>query len=270
MASFDGRPGNFPIKAYYKGDFSLVFALTSGGSAYDITGATASFVISEKNGTEALSLSAGSGLTIVGASGTITLEITNAQIVALATQEYNYELIVTLASGSVWPILDGVFDVSESGQYNYDGDTVTVALDGNTISMTVTPAASRIPARVGGIQLSAASGASITSGDSKGVIRIPSELNGLNLTAVGASCTTAGSSGTTTVQLRRVRAGVSADMLSTALTIDANETDSSTAATAAVINTSNDDIATGDQIHFDVDNVSSGTLGLYINFTFSS
>lgn len=141
MANFDGRPGNFPITAYYKGDFALQFAFTSGGSPYTLTGATATFVISEKNGTAALSLSSGSGLTITGAAGTIDLAITNAQIVALATQEYNYEMIVTLSGGSVWPVVDGAFIVSEGGQSNYSGDTVEVALDGNTITLTIVPAA---------------------------------------------------------------------------------------------------------------------------------
>lgn len=141
MPNFDNRPGNFPITAYYKGDFALQFAFTSGGSPYTLTGAAATFVISEKNGTAALSLSSGSGLTITGAAGTIDLAITNAQIVALATQEYNYEMIVTLSGGSVWPVVDGAFIVSESGQSDYSGDTVTVALDGNTITLTIVPAA---------------------------------------------------------------------------------------------------------------------------------
>lgn len=141
MASFIGLPGNFPISAYYKGDFAFQFAFTSGGSPYVLTGASASFVIYEKNGTAALTLSGGSGLTINGAAGTIDLAITNAQIVALATQEYNYEFILTLSGGSVWPVLDGTFNVSEDGQASYSGDSVTVALDGNTITLTITPAA---------------------------------------------------------------------------------------------------------------------------------
>jgi hypothetical protein len=141
MANFDGRPGVLPITAYYKGTFGMVFSFTSGGSPYSLVGASATFVIYEKNGTAALSLSSGSGLTISGAGGTVTLAITNAQMVALSTQEYNYELILTLAGGSVWPVLDSVFNVSEDGQASYSGSAVTVALDGNTISMTILPAA---------------------------------------------------------------------------------------------------------------------------------
>jgi hypothetical protein len=141
MAQFDGRPGALPITAYYKGAFGMVFNFTSGGTAYPLTGAGAAFVIYEKNGTAALTLSGGSGLTINEAGGSITLGITNAQMVALATQEYNYEFILTLSGGNVWPVLDSVFNVSENGQASYSGDTVTVALDGNSISLTILPAA---------------------------------------------------------------------------------------------------------------------------------
>lgn len=137
MASFDGRPGALPITVYYKGDFALQFSFTSGGSAYSLAGASATFVIYEKNGTAALSLSSGSGLTISGAAGTIDLAITNTQIVALSTQEYNYEFILTLSGGTVWPVLDSVFNISENGQASYSGDTVEVALDGGTVTMTI-------------------------------------------------------------------------------------------------------------------------------------
>lgn len=140
MANFDGRPGVLPITAYYKGDFALQFAFTSGGSAYSLVGATATFIIYERNGTAALSLSSGSGLTINGAAGTIDLDITNAQIVALSTQEYNYEMILTLASASVWPVLDSVFKISEDGQSGYSGSAIEVALDGGTVTLTIVPA----------------------------------------------------------------------------------------------------------------------------------
>jgi hypothetical protein len=122
----------------------------------------------------------------------------------------------------------------------------------------------------GGVMLGDPNAASFTAANNKGVIRIPSRLNGLNLTQVGASCTTAASSGTTTIQFRRVRAGSGdVNMLSTALTIDSGEIDSSTAAVPAVINTANDDVLTGDQIRFDVTAVGTGTLGVVVTFKFS-
>lgn len=108
----------------------------------------------------------------------------------------------------------------------------------------------------------------ITTGDGKAYVRIPAALNGYNLIAVAASVTTVSSSGTPTIQLRRVRAGSPVDMLSTRITIDANESDSSTAAAAAVINASNDDVATADFIHVDIDVAGTGTKGLNVEMTF--
>jgi hypothetical protein len=96
----------------------------------------------------------------------------------------------------------------------------------------------------------------VTTGDGKVYMHIPAGLNGTNLTEVHAELVTAGGSGTTDIQIHNVTDGV--DMLSTKLTIDANETGSDTAAAAAVINTSNDDVATNDKLRIDVDAVSSG------------
>lgn len=111
-------------------------------------------------------------------------------------------------------------------------------------------------------------GSAITTGDGKAYFRVPSTLNGMDLVAVAASVSTVSSSGTPTIQLRRKRSGSDVDMLSTRITIDANEVDSATAAAAAVINTSNDDVATGDQIYFDVDVAGTGTKGLVVEMQF--
>ena len=70
-----------------------------------------------------------------------------------------------------------------------------------------------------------------------------------------------------TFMLHNATAG--ADILSTAITIDAGEFGSDTAATAAVINTSEDDLTTHDIIRVDIDGVGSSTAGkgLIINMT---
>jgi hypothetical protein len=147
--------------------------------------------------------------------------------------------------------------------------TVSIATTNITVDIPV-GAQGPVAGRTGGVLISPTSGSSATTGNSKAFIRIPEEMDGLTLQDVAACCSTAGSSGTTSIQIRRVRGGVSADMLSTALTIDANETDSSTAATAAVIDTNNDDVQTGDQVHFDLDAISTGSLGIYVSFTFNT
>ena len=91
------------------------------------------------------------------------------------------------------------------------------------------------------------------TGDGKKFFRLPSELNGMNLVRVAADVTTAGTTGTLDIQIRNVTQ--TADMLSTKITIDTGEESSATAATAAVIDTNNDDVATDDKIAIDIDAV---------------
>ena len=106
---------------------------------------------------------------------------------------------------------------------------------------------------------------SLGTGDAKNgnYFRIPSTCNGWNIVSVAAQVYTVGSTGTASFQLRNVTDG--SDTLSTKLTIDSGEKDSLTAATPSVINTANDDVATGDQFTWDVDSVHSVTApkGLY-------
>ena len=106
----------------------------------------------------------------------------------------------------------------------------------------------------------------LTTGDGKIIFCIPPELNGYNLVAAAAFVSTVSSSGLPTVQLRNVTDSV--DMLSTKVSIDANEYTSYTAAAAAVIDTAHDDVATGDLIAVDVDVAGTGTkgLGVILNF----
>lgn len=105
------------------------------------------------------------------------------------------------------------------------------------------------------------------TGDGKAYLVIPSFLNGMNLTRVHARVNTAGTTGTTDIQIHNVTDVV--DMLSTKLTIDSGETGSDTAATPAVINTSNDDVATNDLLRVDLDAVSTtAAQGLIITLEF--
>lgn len=112
-------------------------------------------------------------------------------------------------------------------------------------------------------------GTDCATGDGAGDIwfRVPSILNGFDLVGVAACCQTAGTTGTMDIQIHNVTQA--ADMLTTKITIDSAETDSSTAATAAVIDTANDDVATGDQIRIDVDAVhTTAAKGLLVELQF--
>ena len=94
---------------------------------------------------------------------------------------------------------------------------------------------------------------------------IPPTFDGWNLIDAIASVTDKGITGTTDVQVRRRRAGSDADMLSTKITIG-----DEFFAADGVINESNDDVNTGDQIYVDVDAIHSGTApnGLSVNLVF--
>lgn len=110
-------------------------------------------------------------------------------------------------------------------------------------------------------------GSAITTGDGKAYFRVPSTLNGKNLTSVAAALSTASSSGIPTIQIHNLTQ--TADMLTTKLTIDASETDSSGATAAAVIDTSNDDVATGDLLRIDIDVAGTGAKGLIVEMQFA-
>jgi hypothetical protein len=106
----------------------------------------------------------------------------------------------------------------------------------------------------------------VTTGDGKIIFCIPSCLNGFNLVAAHAFVTTVSSSGLPTVSLLNVTDSV--DMLSTNITIDANEYTSYTAATSPVIDTAHDDVATGDLIEINVDVAGTGAKGLGVILSF--
>lgn len=115
------------------------------------------------------------------------------------------------------------------------------------------------------------------TGDGKYYFVVPAELNGMNLVAVSAQVVNAGTTNTLNVDLARCAvvatanmcSGTVVDVLSTNLTIDSGENKSSTAATAAVIDTANDDVATDQVIRVDVDAVhTTAAKGLIITLSF--
>lgn len=107
----------------------------------------------------------------------------------------------------------------------------------------------------------------VTTGDGAYYLEIPSSYNGMNLVEVAARVITAGTTGTTDIQIHNVTD--TQDMLSTKLTIDSGETSSSTAATAAVINGTYDDVATYDLLRIDVDATSTTKAkGLIVTLIF--
>ena len=91
--------------------------------------------------------------------------------------------------------------------------------------------------------------------DGTDAIVIPASMNGMNLVDLTCSVASLNSaaSGSTTVVLRRVRGATAVDMTSTGVTIAYNEY----TASDETVDTSNDDVQTGDMIYADVNAVTS-------------
>lgn len=173
-------------------------------------------------------------------------------------------------------------DVDQAGTDNAPAASTTVAgkvelattaetTAGTATNLAVTPdglAGSDFGTKTIQVEL-VASDTSVVVGDAVGgwFFWVPASLNGWDIVGAAAAVTTAGTTGTLDIQLRN--ATQTADILSTKLTIDSGETDSSTAATAAVIDAAQDDLTTGDKIYVDVDAVHSGTApqGLVVQLT---
>jgi hypothetical protein len=109
--------------------------------------------------------------------------------------------------------------------------------------------------------------ATLTIGNGQLTIAVPKAMNGAILQEAHAFVSTASTSGLPTVQIRNVTQG--ANMLSTAITIDANEFTSYTAATPPVVDAAHKTVSTGDLIAVDVSVAGTGTKGLGVILTFS-
>ena len=115
------------------------------------------------------------------------------------------------------------------------------------------------------------------TGDGQYYFVVPSSVSGMNLVGVAAQVITAGTTNATNVDLARCDttttgnacSGTVADMLSTNITIDTGENSTASAATPAVIDTSNDDVTTGEIVRVDVDGVSTtAAKGLIVVLVF--
>jgi hypothetical protein len=112
------------------------------------------------------------------------------------------------------------------------------------------------------------SSTSTATGDGKAFFRVPPKLNGMDLIGIAATVYTAGITGNLDIQIRNKTDSV--DMLSTVMRIESTETDTSTSAQPGTIDTTHDDVATGDVIAIDIDAIQSGTVakGLYVELRF--
>ena len=106
----------------------------------------------------------------------------------------------------------------------------------------------------------------VATGDGQWYIHIGELLDGKNLTYVHAEVITAGTTGTLDIQIHNVTSA--ADILSTKLTVNSGETGSDTA-TAAVIDTDEDDVVLNDLLRIDIDAVqTTAPQGLIVTLGF--
>ena len=109
-------------------------------------------------------------------------------------------------------------------------------------------------------------GTAVSTGDKAVCFTVPASLNGYNLTAVIVSVDDKGITGQTDVTIVKETAGAAADMLSTEVILE-----DVFFAVNGVIDATEDDVATGDNISVNVDAIHSGTApnGLFVTLTFS-
>jgi hypothetical protein len=95
---------------------------------------------------------------------------------------------------------------------------------------------------------------------------VPAAMDGWTLQSVKSHVTTVSSSGAPSFQIYNVT--ISHDLLSVNSTIDANEKDSETAATAETVNSTYKVVSKGDELRVDCDAIGTGAKGVSIRLTF--
>lgn len=168
--------------------------------------------------------------------------------------------VVVSGSGTVWTVNTS----SDTVAGKVELATIAETSAGTDATRAVTP--DGLAGSVYGTQVIEVSlnGPAVLTTNDKAYYRVPSKINGWNLVSVAAMVQTASTSGTPTFTIKRG----ATSMLTTDLTIDANETDSSTAAVPAVIDTANDDVSTGQQIEVACTVAGTGVLYAVVELQF--
>jgi hypothetical protein len=159
---------------------------------------------------------------------------------------------------------------SDSGSTTADSSTDTLTIAGGSgVDTSVLADMLTVKVRRGYAYKWASDNTILVAGDGVGQFSIPEEFNGMNLIGAHVHVYTASTSGTPTFQLHNLDySGGASDMLTTKITIDVNEKDSSDATTPEVVDTTKDDVYTGNQIRIDCDIAGTGTKGGELRLSF--
>lgn len=203
------------------------------------------------------------GLPVGGASGIASLDASS-KVVENPANATDTPTATKIPISSATGKLDGwITDASTTAKGKVELAIASEVTTGTSNTIAVTPdalAGSDYGKRVVQVQLNDSTALTTSA---KAYFRVPSCMNGWNLVGVAAMCVGASSSGTVTFTVKNG----ATSMLSTNLTIDATETDSSTA-TAAVIDTAEDDIATSNQIEVACSGAGTGVTYAVVELTF--
>jgi hypothetical protein len=108
------NPGTYNINAYQGADWDRTFTVTQSGTALNLSGYTSAMQVREASDSTGylISLTSGSGITLGGTAGTITVAITASQSSAIPAGSYAYDLEIISGAGFVTRLLQGGFTVS--------------------------------------------------------------------------------------------------------------------------------------------------------------
>lgn len=112
-----GLPFKYDFKVVQGASLSDELAYTVDDVAVDFTGATAEMIVrklaTDTDAVLTLATAGAAGITLGGAAGTATVEVTAAQSAALTPGVYVYDLLITYASGDVLAFVAGQFIVEQ-------------------------------------------------------------------------------------------------------------------------------------------------------------
>ena len=107
-------PAFYTIACYQGATFNKVFTWEVDAVPVNLTGYTARMQVrsTKDSATTIVSLTTGSGITLGGAAGTITLDLSATATAALPSGVYLYDLELVSGGGQVTRLLEGKFTIS--------------------------------------------------------------------------------------------------------------------------------------------------------------